>query len=221
MIDQETLQFLEDLGRNNYKEWFHEHKDRYQKARANFLEVVQELIYGISAFDPLIARQQLEPKKTIMRINRDIRFSKDKTPYKTNFFTFLNPGGKKAATAGYYLSVSPNDSFLGGGIYMPDNDTLYKIRMGIEGDFEEWKNLLNKQSFKNVYGEVKPSGSLKNPPRGFDKESPAVEYLKYKGYYTQKMLSAQELTQSAFVDQALRDLEAAEPLVKFINRELV
>ena len=125
MINQNTLDFLKKLEKNNNKEWFHSHKAEYQEARGNFLEVTQRLINEIGQFDEEIKYSELESKKCVMRINRDIRFSKDKSPYKTNFFAFINPGGKKNPTAGYYFSLKPGgESFIGGGVYMMEKNAI-------------------------------------------------------------------------------------------------
>ena len=220
MIPNETLQFLTGLGANNHKDWFDEHKAAYQDARSNFLQVVQKLIDGLSVFDPSIASSGLEAKKCIMRINRDIRFSKDKSPYKTNFFAFINREGKKSPFAGYYLSVEPGESFHGGGIYMPESPILSKIRQEIDYNLEEWQDIVSAPSFKKIYGAVKPSGQLTRPPRGYTDDNPAIEWIKYKGYYTQKMMPAADLHKPEMVEDVLVNFKALRPLIDFINRSI-
>jgi uncharacterized protein (TIGR02453 family) len=220
MIHPETLRFLKDLASNNHKEWFDANRKRYESARNNFLDLVAALIDGLSGFDSDIAASQLDPKRTIMRINRDIRFSKDKTPYKTNFFTFINKEGKKSPYGGYYVSISPEESFFGGGIYMPDNKILAAIRQEIDYNLNEWEQIVHAESLQNIFGEVKPSGLLSRPPKGYEKDHAAVEWLKFKGYYTQKFLQSEALTHRNLTERILTGFRAAKPLVDFINRSL-
>jgi uncharacterized protein (TIGR02453 family) len=218
MIAKSTIVFLKNLRENNHKEWFDDHKKDYQQARTNFLDFVNQLIMGIAEFDREIAQSNLDPKKTIMRINRDIRFSKDKTPYKTNFFTFINKAGKKSPFGGYYFSLSPEDSFYGGGIYMPENSILNKIRQEIDYQLNEWKGIVDHPDLTRHFGEVKASGKLSRPPKGYDKENPAIEWIKYKGYYTQKMLQEPELLDPQLLPGTLEAYRSVKPLVDFINR---
>jgi uncharacterized protein (TIGR02453 family) len=221
MIRKETLSFLSELKRNNHKVWFDQHKKEYQAARINFLDVTERLIGALSDFDPAIRSSELSAKQCIMRINRDIRFSKDKSPYKTNFFAFINREGKKSPFAGYYLNVQPGESFTGGGIYMPEPSVLAKLRQHIDQNFEDWMKIVNESSFLKAYPEgVKPSGQLSNPPRGYDKSNPAIEYLKFKGYFTQRFLKDHELTSTDFVDQLITGFRTAKPLVDFINTSI-
>ncbi len=218
MIKKQTLSFLINLKNNNHKTWFDAHRKEYQEARTNFLEVISQLIDGLSEFDEDVAMSHLDPKKCIMRINRDIRFSKDKTPYKTNFFTFLNKDGKKSPFGGYYLSVDAEESFCGGGIYMPEASILSNIRQEIDYQFEEWQEIVGDKQLIAHYQEVKPSVKLTRPPKGYDKDNPAIEWIKCKGYYTQKMLNPSDLHAPDFVEQVLEAFRAVKPLIDFINR---
>ncbi len=119
MIQQSTLKFLAALKENNNKEWFDENRKAYELAKNDFLEFTNQLINGISKFDDAIFKANLEPKKCISRLNRDVRFSNDKSPYKTNFFAMINQGGKKSNLVCYYMQLQPGNSFIGGGVYMP------------------------------------------------------------------------------------------------------
>ena len=113
MINQESIDFLYELRENNSKEWFDANRKRYEQTRNNIIEVNQAIIKGIESYDEGVAQTQLDPKKTMMRINRDIRFSKDKTPYNSHLFTSINEGGKKDPSAGYFFSLDPGKSFYG------------------------------------------------------------------------------------------------------------
>ncbi len=220
MITSETLAFLSDLSLNNHKDWFDENRKRYEAAKKNFLDLSAALIREIEQFDEGLAAASLDPKKTMMRINRDIRFSKDKTPYNSHFFTSLSAGGKSGPLAGYYLSVSPRESFLGAGLYMPDNETLNHIRPQIELHYNEWCSIVEDPELKTTFGEVKSNEILSRPPKGFDAESPAIEWLKRKGYYLIKPLSVEELQDPNLAVQVASDLRSGHRLVQFINQAL-
>jgi len=220
MIASETLAFLSELRENNHKDWFDENRKRYETAKKNFIALTEALIREVEVFDEELAAATLEPKKTMMRINRDIRFSNDKTPYNTHFFTYLSAGGKKGPLAGYYLSVSPQESFYGAGLYMPSNQILNQVRPQIELHYEEWLSIVEGNALKDTFGEVQSNEVLSRPPKGFDKDSPAIEWLKRKGYFLSKPLSTEALQTPELAAQVAQDLRVAHPLVQFINRAL-
>lgn len=221
MITTATLAFLRELKANNDRNWFEVHKNEYRDAYADFFDTVAQLLAGVSAFDGDIALSGLDPKSCIMRINRDIRFSKDKSPYKTNFFTFISKGGRKGPYGGYYFHLEPGVSFGGGGIYMPEPATLDKVRRAIDCHFDEWHSLISEKAFVSHFPEgVLPSGKLSRPPKGYDASSPALEYLKYKGYYTQRFFSDKELLSAGFAEDILGVFRTVRPLVGFVNRAL-
>ncbi len=221
MITDTTLAFLRDLKGNNDRLWFGEHKPEYQLAYGEMLETVVQLLAGISGFDGDIATSHLDPKSCIMRINRDIRFSKEKSPYKTNFFAFINKGGRKSPRGGYYLHIEPGGSFAGGGIYMPEAAVLEQTRREINANFSEWLTILADKMFTLQFPEgVLPSGKLVRPPKGYESTNPAVEYLKFKGYYTQRFFADHEVTDPGFMAEVAKSFRAVNPLVKFLNRAL-
>jgi uncharacterized protein (TIGR02453 family) len=221
MITKAALAFLGELRNNNDRTWFEAHRKEYQSAYADFFDTAARLLGGVCAFDNEVAMSGLDPKSCIMRINRDIRFSKDKSPYKTNFFVFINREGKKSPYGGYYFHLEPGASFGGGGIYMPEADTLEKIRREIDLHFDEWKSIISANRFSSDFPDgVLPSGKLSRPPKGFDASSEAVEYLKYKGYYTQRFFSDREVLASGFEGVLLDLFQTVKPLVSFINRAL-
>jgi uncharacterized protein (TIGR02453 family) len=220
MFSQSTLDFLKDLKAHNEKEWFHDNKKRYQSARSEFIEVVGTLVEGISGFDKEFAKGEVDAKKSIMRINRDIRFSKDKTPYKTNLFSYLCKGGKKSPYAGYYFNLEPESSFFGAGIYMPESPVLAKIRQEIDYNPEEWTAIVQDKNLVDEFGEIQPSGKLSRPPKGYDKENPMVDWLKFKGYYLQSFLSDQDILEKS-VKEIVDRLQNGHALIAFINRGIV
>jgi uncharacterized protein (TIGR02453 family) len=221
MITTSTLDFLRELKLNNDRGWFEEHKKEYQHAYGEFFDTVVQLILAIGRFDPDIAESHLDPKSCIMRINRDIRFSKDKSPYKTNFFAFINKGGRKSPFGGYYFHLEPGATFIGGGIYMPEPVVLDKLRRQIDLHFNEWNAIVSMQEFTSLFPKgVEPSGKLKRPPKGYEITNPAVEYLKFKGYYTQRFLGDKEVTDPAFVPRLADTFLAAKPMIDFLNSAL-
>jgi uncharacterized protein (TIGR02453 family) len=221
MITKTALAFLGELKAHNDRNWFEAHKQEYKAAYADFFDTVVHLLTEVSSFDREIAMSGLDPKSCIMRINRDIRFSKDKSPYKTNFFAFINREGKKSPFGGYYFHLEPGASFGGGGIYMPEPAVLDQVRREIDLHFDEWESLISEKVFSSQFPEgVLPSGKLTRPPKGFDASNPAIAYLKYKGYYTQRFFSDKEVIAPGFAEELLGVFRTAQPLVGFINRAL-
>ena len=221
MITTKTLDFLSNLKANNTKAWFDDNNKEYQKAQGDVLDTVVQLLARLSSFDDDIASSYLEPKACLMRINRDIRFSKDKTPYKTNFFAFINKGGRKSPYAGYYLHVEPGASFVGGGIYMPEPAILEHVRGEIDRFFKEWQSIVQGKELLHFFPEgVQPSGKLVRPPKGYDISNPAIDYLKFKGYFTQRFLDNNEVTDPGFADSLSVKFRSVKPLIDFINRAL-
>lgn len=220
MITNATLLFLRNLKTNNTREWFEKHKEDYRKASSDLLGLTAELLSGIAAFDREVGSSGLEPYSCIMRIHRDVRFSADKTPYKTNFFVFINRGGKKSPFGGYFAHIEPEGrSFAGAGVYMPEAGVLQQLRSGISGYFPEWSGIIADKSFRVWFPEgVLPSGILKRPPKGYDPADPAIEFLKYKGYYTRHFFSDAEVTAPDFTFRLLTMYRTSHPMVGFLNR---
>ena len=163
-----VLNFLQDLSRNNNKEWFHANKPVYQAALADFTEFVDGLIRSVSSFDKDIA--SLTAKECIFRIYRDIRFSPNKTPYKTNFGAAFMKGGKKSPYAAYYIHIEPGKSFSGGGIWMPPADVLKAVRQEVYYHSDELIKIIEKKKFKDTFGEMN-GDKLQRPPVGFQRIS--------------------------------------------------
>lgn len=217
MIPASTLKFLKDLKKNNTKTWFDNNRKTYETARLQYLETVGELIKEIAKFDPSIASQ--EPKDCLFRINRDVRFSKDKSPYKTNFGAYFNKGGKKSNGAGYYLHVEPGQAFAAGGMWMPLPADLVKIRQEIDYSFDEWKKFTGSAAFKkNFSGGVEADAVLSRPPKGYEDTNPAIEFIKMKSFVVRKSLPDPLLQSKTFVKEVAATYKAMKPLVDFLNR---
>src|SRR6185436_17723592 len=152
MIQPTTLNFLKALKKNNNKEWFDKNKDKYLAAKENVEGFVDELIKSISTFDKGL--MGLRAKDCVFRIYRDVRFAKDKRPYKTNLGASISAGGKKAEVAGYYIHIEPGKSLIAGGRWMPSSDHLKKIRQEIDYNGKKIKKILNDENFKKEFGEL-------------------------------------------------------------------
>jgi len=222
MIYHDTIQFLKDLKQNNNREWFDHNRRRYEFARNNFIEFVQSLIDELSKFDSSI--QLVRPKDCIFRIYRDVRFSADKSPYKTNFGAFITKSGKKAMNiAGYYFHLEPNNSFAGGGIYMPMPPELKKIRYYIDLNFPDFLEILNSEGFAKIFGGLDndPEFLLNRLPKGYDGDNPAIEYLKFKSFTASKSLSDSELTNQNLLVRTIEIFRTLKPFNDFLNSALL
>lgn len=219
MIPQSTFKFLKALKENNNREWFQEHKNEYEAAKKNFEEFVDKLIDGISTFDSGV--RGLQAKKCVFRIYRDVRFSHDKSPYKTNFGASINPAGKKAMTAaGYYFHLEPGASFIGGGIYMPAGPQLNAIRLAIYNNTKEFKKIIQKKSFVDSFGELWGE-KLKTAPKDFPKDFADVELLKYKSYIVgQDNKKDKDMLSSDLLKNSIKLCKEMYPFLNFINKSI-
>lgn len=218
MITQPTLDFLAELKASNNREWFEASRPRYEQASADFFETVARFIQSLASFDPEIAEIMPDPKSCIMRIYRDVRFSKDKTPYKTGLFAYVSKGGRKGPLAGYYLHVEPGASFGGGGLYLPEAPVLARTREAIAAHFDEWNAVVTAAGLRAAFPDgVLPSGALKRAPKGYDEANPAIGWLRYKGYYTQRFFSDAEVLAADFADRLGDCCRAVMPMVAFLN----
>ena len=221
MLQSSTLKFLKNLKKNNNKTWFDAHRKEYESARTDFENFIQSVLEQHAKKDPDL--KELIAKKCMFRINRDIRFSKDKSPYKTNLAASMDKGGKKSGFAGYYFHCEPGKSFIGGGLWMPSTDNLKRVRQEIDYCFDEFKKIIAHKKFKSVYkGLYEEEGvKLNKIPQGFQKDNPASEYLKLKSWLAIAELKDDEITSKGLLKKTLNALEALQPLTKFLNRALV
>lgn len=208
------LSFLTDLVTNNNREWFEENKERYIQAHASFLDIVQHTIEGIGKFDQSI--EHLDPKKCAYRIYRDVRFSNDKTPYKTHFGAEMAPGGRRSGLAGYYIHIQPGESIVAGGVWHPAPENLAKIRQEIDYNGEVLKSTLNSAKFRKVYGELR-GDKLKRPPKGYAQDHPDIELIKFKDFLAYKQFNDKEVKSGEYVSKMLQDLKILKPLNDFLN----
>jgi len=214
MIEKHTYDFLIALKQNNTREWFQANNSWYQEAKYDFEQLVASLISEISKFDPAIG--QLKPRDCIFRIFRDVRFSKDKSPYKTNFGAYIVPGGKKLGLAGYYFHIEPGECFLAGGIWHPSPDILKKLRKEIYENIDEFLSILHEKEFSKhfnkIYGE-----KLVNPPSGYPADFPHIDLLKYKDYNVYTEIPCQDLFTGKILEKAATLYRIMYPFNRFLN----
>lgn len=212
-----TLAFLKDLSANNQRDWFQANKKAYDQSRSEIIQLCSEVISDLSQFDPLVA--DIPPAKAVFRIYRDTRFSANKTPYKNNQGFWLSPGNVKEPIAGYYVHIQPNESFIAAGIYMPQSKELNAIRQEINFNHEALRKILDRKAFREIWGDLMDD-QLKTMPRGFEKDHPAADLLKYKSIVVSRKLSDKEVIASGLSKKIAEILSTAIPLVHFLNEAL-
>lgn len=218
MLQPATLAFLQGLKINNNKPWFDENRPAYEAARADFVHFVSTLLEGLNQLDPAIAETPLQARNCVFRINRDVRFSADKSPYKTNFGAWFNKGGRKLESAGYYVNLQPGGSFVAGGLYMPDAPVLTAVRQEIDYNIKEFEELLARPAFTRFFSGLSRDEALRRPPKGYAADNPAIEYLKLKSFTATHPLPDDALTKPGLAKQVLVAFGALQPLIQFLNR---
>jgi uncharacterized protein (TIGR02453 family) len=219
MFKPSTFKFLKDLKKNNNKTWFEKNKSAYLDAKEDAEHFVEQLIKGLGKIDADIA--VLHAKDCTYRIYRDVRFSSDKTPYKTHMGAFLNKGGKKAPTAGYYFHIEPGGNMTGGGLWMPMPAELNKVRQEIDYNFAQWTKMLGDRRFKKYYPDGLDQGEiLSRPPKGYDAENPAIGFLKLKSFVVTRPLKDELMTSRSLLKEVLNTFDSMKEFVYFINRSL-
>ncbi len=217
MIQAISIKFLKDLEKNNNRAWFELHRNIYEASKADLQNMVADLIPNIAKFDEPIGN--LAVKDCTFRINRDVRFSKNKSPYKTNMAAYFSKGGKKASVAGYYFHCEPGKSYAAGGFYTPMPPELAKIRQEIDYNFEEWKKILNNRFFKKYFpGGVDGIESLVKPPKGYDENNPAINFLKMKHFIVSTPFSDAALQSKTLVKNIAKVFETMKPMIDFLNK---
>ena len=218
MLQNPTIKFLKDLKKNNNREWFDANRPVYDKAKADFDGFVEKLIAALIKTDPRLAGLQV--KDCIFRIYRDVRFSKNKDPYKTNFAASVNIGGKKSPNGGFYIHIEPEGgwgSFIGGGYWMPEAPTLKKLRQEVEFNHEEFFKILKDKNFKKHFKEMEVH-KLSRVPKGMDPEHPAAEYLKYTSFLVTEELMATDIKSPDLIKKCVSAYKAMLPFLDFLNR---
>ncbi len=220
MLQLSTIQFLKNLKINNSKEWFEKNRKTYETAKEDFASLINTVIQEFGKKDKSIAL--LNAKDCMFRINRDVRFSKNKAPYKSNMGASFTKGGKKSPLAGYYFHCEPGQCFVGGGLWMPEADVVKKVRQEIDYCFEEFSSIIRSKKFVTQYSDLdKDNGiSLIREPKGYEKDNPAIEYIKLKSWLATATLTDAELTDKNLVKKIVTAFEALEPFIEFLNKGL-
>ena len=218
MIKKETIDFLKKLKKNNSKEWFDNNRTSYSNAKENYLVFVSEVLQKMKPIDNTL--QDIQPKNCVFRINRDVRFSANKDPYKTNFGASFSKGGKKIACAGYYFHLEPGACFIGGGYWMPMADDLHKIRQEIDYSFDEFNKIITEKKFINYFGSLDTKEKLVRPPKGYEKENPALEFLKLKNFIVMSTIEDSELQGDGLIKKVIAHFQSMKPLVDFLNKAI-
>ena len=220
MLSKDSLQFLDDLKANNNRDWFLDNKKRYAFFKKDYQLLVSDFLDAMKPLDPSL--EMLEVKNCTFRINRDIRFSKDKSPYKDHIGVWMSSGSKGMNRSGYYIHIARAGSFIAGGFYCPEAEDLKKVRKEIAYFHEDLEEILNEKTFKKEFGDFdrNETNVLKNPPRGYEKDHPAIELLKLKSFETSQKFDIEEVTNKDFVSKMSKKLIVLKPLNEFINRAL-
>jgi uncharacterized protein (TIGR02453 family) len=220
MLTKESLQFLDDLKKNNNREWFQDNKKRYEVFKKDYHQLVSDFLDVMKPLDPSL--ELLEVKNCTFRINRDIRFSKDKSPYKAHLGVWMSTGAKGANRSGYYVHIEKGASFIAGGFYSPESEDLKKVRKEIAFFHDDLEAILADKNFKKEFGslDINENNSLKSMPRGYEKDHPAIEFLKLKSFTATQKYDISEVTKKDFVAKMSQKLIALKPLNEFINRAL-
>lgn len=217
-MQSSTLQFLRNLEKNNNREWFNENKTLYQEAQQDVISFVEKLIEEMVDFDEEMGK--LEAKKSVFRIYRDTRFSKDKTPYKTNFGAGLGMG-KGNKISGYYLHIEPGKSFLAGGVYKPEPSVLKTIRQEISAFGDEFLEILERDEFRNYFRGLSVEDKLKKVPQGFEKDDKMAEFLKLKHFIVTHPVSDEQLLSENAVKEFTKIFKAMKPLNDFLQTPFI
>ncbi len=213
---EQTFSFLNKLKKNNDKTWFDANRPAYEQAKAEFTALVEKITALCAKFDPELSG--LDPKKTLFRINRDVRFSKDKSPYKTNFGASINPGGKNSMIPGYYLHIEPGKSFLAGGCYQPAPDYLHNIRQEIDYNGKEFHKIIGNKDFIKHFKQLDISDQLKTVPKGYDKEHADAAWLRLKSFIVVQQLSDKQVKAADFATYTKEVFKAMQPLNVFLRK---
>lgn len=214
-MNNEIFKFLRELTVNNNREWFQANKTRFDSAKKTFEGQVQEMINRISLFDPEIAG--LEAKDCVFRIYRDVRFSPNKMPYKNHFGAYIaKGGGRKSEYAGYYIHLEPDNSLLSGGVYMPSPALLKMLRQDIHDQIEEFVEIIENPTFKNIYPEL-DGEMLSRMPVGFPADSPYGYILKHKDFTVYSAKPNDFFEQKNWMDKAVADFQVLQPFNQFLN----
>jgi uncharacterized protein (TIGR02453 family) len=212
------LKFLRDISKNNNREWFEKNKDRYLEVKELFNDFLENLHHETLKFDENLAG--LNPRKLAFRIYRDVRFSKDKRPYKVNMGAGFSPGGKMIQEPGYYIHIEPGKSFVAGGMYMPDSANLAKVRQEIDYNSKALNKILNNTKFKSLYDGLDDFDKVKTAPKGYAKDHPQIELLKHKSFIVSHYFTDTQVKDKKFVKMVADACKTLKPLNDYLKEAI-
>lgn len=215
MVTKNTFDFLYNIAKNNNKTWFDAHKDQYTTAKTEVETFVADVLKKLSAHDPVFGT--MDARKCVMRIYRDVRFSKDKTPYKTNFGAGFTPNGGKMNGAGFYLHIESEKCFAGGGMWQPEGPALKAIRQEIDYNFDEFRGIVEAPAFKKLFAQV-DGDKLVKAPKDYADDNPALEYLKLKSFTVSTNFADDVLMYADAAEKVAAAFLVMRPFVDFLNR---
>jgi len=210
-IQASTLQFLKDLSANNNREWFQANKDRYESALDNMKQFARAVENGLGETDLL-------ESATLFRIYRDVRFSKDKSPYKNNFGLGLSRATKRLR-GGYYLQIEPGGSFVGGGFWQPNTEDLKRIRAEFAIDDRPIREIMADPDFRK-YFDILQGEELKTAPQGFDRDHPAIDLLRKKSFVVKRNFTDAAVTDDSFLQEVTHTFRAMRPYFDYMSMVL-
>lgn len=214
-IKKETLDFLKQLRKSNTREWFDANRDLYEVAKQNIDEFATFMIMEIAKFDPEIPRD-LSPKKCILRIYRDVRFSKDKQPYKNNFAIII---AKDRMVEGpcYFIHIEPGNNYIGGGYWRPSAEPLKALRQEIDYNISEFLSIIEEKNFKNYFGDLSREDVLKTNPKGYEKDHPYIGFLKLKSFVCSREFDDQSWLREEGIKEMIKGLKMIKPFNDFLK----
>ncbi len=215
VIQTSTMSFLKRLAKNNNREWFEKHKDECLQAQQNLISFVNALIAEMNKHDQL---ETPNGKKSLYRIYNDVRFSKDKTPYNPRFAGYLKRL-KPGLRGGYYYWIKPGASRIACGFAYPNAEDLNRVRKDIVYNYEDWRKLLNRKTIQSAFGEM-TGEQVKTAPRGFDKDHPAIDLLRYKNYWFEVSFTDEEVTSPHFVKTVNQKFKSIRPFFDYMSSVL-
>ncbi|MES2480040.1 MAG: DUF2461 domain-containing protein [Bacteroidota bacterium] len=217
MLQKSTQEFLIELNENNHKAWFDENRKKYEAAKQDFELFISEVLVSCTPLIPELEGRKA--KDCIFRIFKDVRFSKDKVPYKNNFGAAFGKGDKKAIGGGFYIHFQPgNHNFVGGGIWMPEANSLKAIRQEIDYSFTDFKAIIHKPSFRKMFGDLDQSEKLKKCPKDYTDDNPALEYLKLKSFTVGTALTDKEMMGKDAVSKITTIVKEMKPFIDFLDK---
>ena len=220
MLQTSTLKFLKDIRKNNNREWFAANRERYDNVKEDFEQFIAALIIELTKVNKNLGG--LEPKDCVFRIYRDVRFSKNKDPYKSNLSASIKEGGRKGGKCGIYIHIEPGGEWgnmIAGGFWQPEAADLKAIRQEIEYHTDEFKKIINNKDFKKWFGELEGE-KLKNAPKGVDKNHPDLELFKYTSYIISHEIATKDVTTKSLIKECVAGYKVMKPMLDFLNRAI-